>query len=164
MQFHELMAILQAAIGPVILISGAGLLMLSMTNRFGRLLDRSRELGADLRRAPRQGRDRLESQLQILLQRAGLLRWTISFATLSVLLAAILVIALFLSAFLQVDGVLLGVVLFISCLVSLIVSLLGFLQDINLSLLALKLELERNVARRPTTQSWNPGKGDAVSA
>ena len=73
--------------------------------------------------------------------RARLLRTTISFAILSVLMAAILVIALFFTTLLHVESVLLCAILFIGCLVSLIISLLAFLQDINLSLLALKLEL-----------------------
>jgi hypothetical protein len=141
MQFNELMSILQAAVSPVILISGVGLLLLSMTNRFGRVLDRSRQLDDARRNAPQQERKRLESQLVILIRRARLLRSAISFATLSVLVAAILVITLFLTAFLHVEVVLLSAILFIACLVSLIISLLAFLQDINLSLAALKLEL-----------------------
>jgi hypothetical protein len=141
MRFNELIPILQAAVSPVILISGVGLLILSMTNRFGRVVDRSRQLGDPLRNAPQQERTRLRSQLEILVRRARLLRWAIIFATLSVLVAAILVIALFLSAFLHVEVVLLGAILFIACLVLLIISLLAFLQDINLSLAALELEL-----------------------
>lgn len=141
MRFHELMSILQAAVSPVILISGVGLLILSMTNRIGRVLDRARQLGDALHNASQQERKRFGSQLEILIRRARLLRWAITFATLSVLVAAILVIALFLTAFLHVEAVLLSVILFIACLVSLIISLLAFLQDINLSLAALKLEL-----------------------
>jgi len=47
---HELIPVLQVAIGPVILISGIGLLLLGMTNRYGRTIDRAREL-AQVRRA-----------------------------------------------------------------------------------------------------------------
>lgn len=141
MQATELTPILQAAVGPVILISGVGLLLLSMTNRFGRVADRSRQLGEALRNAPPAERERLGLQLKILIRRARLLRLAITFATLSVLQAAVLVIALFLMAFLQVEAVLLGAILFIACLLSLIVSLVAFLQDINISMSALKLEL-----------------------
>lgn len=35
---------LQLAVGPTILISGVGMMLLSMTNRFGRVIDRSRQL------------------------------------------------------------------------------------------------------------------------
>lgn len=141
MRFSELMSMLQAAVSPVILISGVGLLILSMTNRFGRVLDRARQLGDESRDAPQAERERLASQLKILIGRAQVLRWAISLATLSVLVAAVLVIALFLTAFLQVEVVLLSAILFIVCLASLIVSLLLFLLDINRSLAALDLEL-----------------------
>lgn len=141
MQANELTPILQAAVGPVILISGVGLLLLSMTNRFGRVADRSRQLGEALRNAPLAERERPRSQLEILIRRARLLRVAITFATLSVLMAAVLVIALFLMAFLHVEAVLLGAILFIACLLSLIVSLVAFLQDINISMSALTLEL-----------------------
>jgi hypothetical protein len=141
MQFNELIPILQASVSPVIMISGVGLLILSMTNRFGRVIDRSRQLGDALNHAPQQERERLKPQLEILFRRARLLRAAITFATLSVLVAAVLVVALFLAAFLNVEVVLLVAILFIACLLSLIISLLAFLQDINLSLVALKLEL-----------------------
>lgn len=142
MEFKELMSILAAAVSPVILISGVGLLILSMTNRFGRVVDRSRLLADALRHAPPQERSRLKRQLEILLRRARLLRVAVSFATMSVLASAILVIALFITAFLQMKIVLISAVLFIACLASLIISLLAFLQDLNLSLGALKLEIE----------------------
>ena len=142
MQFTEYTSIVQTAVSPVILISGVGLLILSMTNRFGRVLDRSRQLQDTLRIASAGERKRLGSQLEILIKRARLLRLAISFATLSALVAAILVIALFFTAFLHVEAVLFNAILFIACLVSLILSLIAFLQDINLSLTALSLELD----------------------
>ena len=41
---HEIVPVLQVATGPVILISGIGLLLLTMTNRLGRTIDRARIL------------------------------------------------------------------------------------------------------------------------
>ena len=40
---HDIVPVLQIAIGPVILISGVGLLLLTMTNRLGRAIDRARQ-------------------------------------------------------------------------------------------------------------------------
>jgi hypothetical protein len=144
MHVNELISILQASVGPVILISGVGLLILSMTNRLARVLDRSRQVAEARRKAQQQERKRFEPQLKILVRRAHLLRSAIRFAVLSVLVVAILVIALFLTAFLHVEVILLSAILFIVCLVSLIASLLVFLQDINLSLAALKLDLDQS--------------------
>ncbi|MBE7540197.1 MAG: DUF2721 domain-containing protein [Opitutaceae bacterium] len=138
----DLVSILQAAVSPVVLISGVGLLILSMTNRLARVVDRSRQLGA-LRRSCTGGeRTRVDAQLSILVRRARLLRRAIRSSTLCVLMAAVLVIALFLSAFLRFDGTLTSAALFVSCLLFLIVALVSFLRDINLSLVALDLELE----------------------
>jgi hypothetical protein len=148
MQFNELVPILHAAVGPVILISGAGLLLLSITNRFGRILDRSRDLAATVRQSPPNERAGLLEQLGFLSRRARLVRLSILFAVFSVLLASTLVITLFLAALLKMDSVLASVALFMGCMGSLIISLILFLQDINLSLAALKLEL-RSVSDAP---------------
>jgi hypothetical protein len=48
---QQLIPVIQMAVGPVILISGVGLLLLSMTNRFGRIVDRSRILARELPQA-----------------------------------------------------------------------------------------------------------------
>jgi len=143
----DLIPTLQLAIGPVILISGVGLILLSMTNRFGRIVDRSRILTEDLRRAPRPARARILGQLRILADRARLLRVAIALAAISVLLAAILVISLFLGALMQLGMVVLIVSLFALCLLSLIVALLLFISDISLSLKAFWLEMPPELRR-----------------
>lgn len=142
MHLDELVPILQVAVGPVILISGVGLLLLSMTNRLGRVVDRSRSLADILRRVESKERGRLTSELRILSTRARLIQRAITLAALSVLLAAFLVIALFFTALLRLNVALLIIFLFTACLASLIGSLLVFIKDINLSLEALKLEIE----------------------
>ena len=138
----ELVPILQIAIGPVILISGVGLLLLSMTNRFGRAIDRSRILSRELRENPNVDREQILAQVMILSKRADLIQRAITLASVSVLLAAILIIVLFLMALLQVNAAWLIIVLFIGCMVSLIGSIIAFIQDINHALEALKLDIK----------------------
>src|SRR5881394_3058968 len=94
---RELIPILQVAIGPVILISGVGLLLLTLTNRFGRAVDRSRQLFREMKEGTDQDRQRLAGQVEILYHRAGLIRMSIIAAAVSVLLAAVLIIVLFLT-------------------------------------------------------------------
>jgi hypothetical protein len=137
----ELIPVLQVAIGPVILISGVGLLLLTLTNRYGRTIDRSRHLIRELRETAGQDRERLEGQISILYRRARLIRLSIFLAGVSVLLASVLIIVLFLTALWQLEVGILISLLFIACMVSLSGSLVAFLRDINLSLGALKLEL-----------------------
>lgn len=148
MTLADLIPTLQMAIGPVILISGVGLLLLSMTNRFARIIDRSRLNARELQTAPDGGHHRLHEQLAILSKRARLVRAAIATAALSVLLAALLIIGLFLGILLQVNAAGLIVMLFVLCLLSLIVSLVLFILDINLSLKALWLEMPEGLTQR----------------
>ena len=138
----QLIPVLQTAIGPVILISGIGLLLLTMTNRLGRTIDRARILVGNLPNTTETRRDKIAAQLQILWRRARLIRLAIALASVSALAAAILIIALFLTALWQIETSWIIVVLFIVCMLCLIGSLALFIHDINQSLAALKLELE----------------------
>lgn len=149
MKLTDLVPILQIAIGPVILISGVGLLLLSMTNRLGRVIDRSRLLADGLRKCETNERRRFTSQLEILSQRARLVRLAIILATFSMLLASVLIIILFLGALLhlEIGGVI--IIVFVGCLGSLIASLVFFIGDVNLSLSALKLEIAAGQSNEP---------------
>ncbi len=141
MPLADLIPTLQLSIGPVILISGVGLLLLSMTNRFGRVIDRSRLLTQELRAAADGDRANVLAQLAILTRRAKIVRAGIALAAVSVLLAALLVITLFLGALLRLSIAAAIVTLFVLCMLSLICSLIFFISDINLSLRALWLEM-----------------------
>jgi hypothetical protein len=141
MHLTDLVPILQMAVGPVILISGVGLLLLSMTNRLGRVIDRSRLLAEARRKCEPNERPGLSSQLSILSRRARLIRLAIILAILSVLMAAVLVIVLFLAALFGLEIGAAVIVLFAGCMGSLIGSLVVFIVDIELSLSALKLEI-----------------------
>jgi hypothetical protein len=147
---EALIPILQTAIGPVILISGIGLLLLTMTNRLGRAIDRARSLSAELLTADDAAQSRIERQLDILWSRARTIRLSISLAAISALCAALLVIVLFVTALVAAGYAWLVAGLFAACMASLIASLVVFLHDINQSLAALKLELEgaRSPGRR----------------
>ncbi|MBM3121214.1 MAG: DUF2721 domain-containing protein [Chloroflexi bacterium] len=139
----DLIPVLQVAVGPVILVSGVGLLLLTMTNRLARVIDRSRLLYRELRDTP--GADRLNTlaQLRTLDERARLLQRAITLASVSVLLAAVLVIVLFLTAIFRWEDPWLIGLLFIGCMLSLIGSLLAFIRDLNRSLEALRLEVDQ---------------------
>lgn len=148
MTLAELVPVLQVAIGPVILVSGVGLLLLTMTNRLGRILDRTRLLVRERRAAGGDEGRLISAQLEILGRRARLVRTAITLATLSVLLASALVILLFLTALLRVEVAAALALLFAACMASLIAGLVWFLRDIHLSLVALQLEVEA-VGREP---------------
>jgi hypothetical protein len=133
---------LRDAIGPVILISGVGLLLLTMTNRLGRAIDRARALKNELAKQTGMERAATQAQVDIIYRRAKIIRQAILFSVLSALLAAFLVMTLFLAAWLHWEYAWPACVVFTACMGSLCVSLVAFILDINLSLRALKLELE----------------------
>ncbi len=142
LSINELIPVLQTAIGPVILISGVGLLLLTMTNRLGRTIDRVRAMAAEAAVARTDTRRRIEAQLAILWRRAHLIRLAITMASASALCAALLIIALFLTALMSLEDAWLISALFILCMTLLIGSLVVFIHDINLSLNALRLEMQ----------------------
>lgn len=142
MLLEQIVPALQLSIGPVILISGAGLVLLSMTNRYARVIDRARTLAESLRQIAGGKNQRIQSQLKIIERRARHLRMAIAFVSSSLLLAAVLVIALFLIALLDIHAVALLIVLFILCMSALSIGLIIFILDVNASMSALKIELE----------------------
>ena len=138
----ELIPVLQIAIGPVILISGIGLLLLSMTNRLSRVIERARMLlGGLSEKTPARVRRRVMAQIDILWGQARLIRSAILLAATSVLCAACLIIVLFLTALFNIEDAWLISILFVTCLLSLVGSLIAFITDINRSLSAFKVEL-----------------------
>jgi len=146
---NDLVPVLQVAISPVILISGVGLLLLTLSNRFGRAVDRSRQLAREMKDLAPSEHQRLSEQVSILYKRADLIRIAITFAALSVLLASVLIISLFLSALFEWKSSHWLSTLFICCMLALILSLLAFLREIHWSLRALRLELESPRAQLP---------------
>ena len=141
MSLDQFVPVLQLSIGPVIMISGTGLVLLSMTNRIARVIDRARNLAESLRSGSHDESHRLQGQLIILTRRGRMLRLAIAFTSTSLLLAALLVIAQFLVVLLDLDAALLIVTIFVSCMVCLIVGLVYFIADVNASLSALKLDI-----------------------
>ena len=138
----ELIPVLQIAIGPVILISGIGLLLLSMTNRLGRIVDRSRSLWRELRSLDDpEERELTIQQLRHLRRRAVLVRWAVTLSTLSIFLAAVLIVTLFIAALLRLEIGWAISAIFIACLFALIGSVAAFLREIQQSLDTLELEI-----------------------
>lgn len=142
MTLEELIPVLQVAIGPVILISGDGMLLLTMTNRLGRTIDRSRHLVGLLKEGNGE-RKNYEAQLKILMHRAQLLRSAIFMAAMSALFAALLVIIVFLSVLMKWQLGWLISILFMGSMLGVMGSLVSFLRDVNVTLHALSIETDR---------------------
>ncbi len=138
----ELIPILQTAIGPMILISGLGLLLLTMTNRLGRTIDRSRQLLDEYEALSSVARSKIDREIVVLWKRASYVRTAILLASATCLGAATLVITLFLTGLFSIDAPVVVSTVFIMSMLSLIASLVFFALDVNLTLSALRIELE----------------------
>ena len=139
----QLVPILQLAVGPVILISGVGLLQLSLTNRLGRLIDRARLLSRERAAAAPADCARVDAQLAIIDRRAHILRRSITLGATTVLLVSVLILVLFVSALLQLEAGIIIIALFCCALLTLIGSNIFFIREMNLSLEAVHLEIRR---------------------
>jgi hypothetical protein len=137
----QLVPILQLATGPVILISGIGLLLLSFTNRLGRLIDRARSLHRERRTcADPELSVRLDKQIALIDRRAGILRRVITLASVAVLLVAFLILVLFVSGIFKLELGTLVIFLFSMVMLALIGSMAGFISEMNLALEAMRIE------------------------
>lgn len=136
----ELMRILQTAISPVALISGIGLLVLAMTNRFSHTTDRTRSIAKQIKIDPDET-SHLRPQIQILYVRLKIQLWAISFALASIFFISLLISALFIDYYAKANIQLVVVILFVLSLVSLVLSIIFFIRDMTLALRAIKEEL-----------------------
>lgn len=133
--------IMQTAISPVVMISGIGLLVLSMTNRFARTTDRARSLAEKIKNAEPETAEHLRIQVKILYKRSRILLYSISSALNSVFLISLLIIALFISFISAVNLHYIIIALFVFSLIFLVISMALFIYDMTLSLKAVEEEL-----------------------
>lgn len=138
----QLVGILGASIAPVIVISGVGLLLLSMTNRYSRVIDRSREITRAVEEATESARRELFlEELRILYRRARILRRAIILSSISILFVGVTVFSLFAAQLVNVRADYVSIPSFGFSLVALIGSLYFFIRDVGVSLTALELEI-----------------------
>lgn len=143
MPTFSVVQILTASIAPVIVISGVGLLLLSITNRYGRAIDRARLLACDLGESDRESarRRHLSEQLRLTNQRAHVLRSSMLYASTSIFFVSLTVLSLFAEQLLQLQRDFIALPSFALCLISLVVSMYYSIRDITVSLAALDLEV-----------------------
>jgi len=135
---QHLIQLLQSSISPIILISGVGLLLLSLTNRLGRVIDRLRHIVKELKDG--KDDDIKKIQIPILYKRGRILRSAITSISFTILCASLMILLLFLGYFthLNVETVFIG--FFILAIIGLIISIILFMWDVAVSLKALKIQ------------------------
>ncbi len=136
----EFIEFLKACITPVALISGVGLLLLTITNRLARTIDRTRSLVAELHGENVKFREVKQEEIRILYKRSSILRNSIGAMVISVIASSLIIPVLFFMILTETDLRVAGYTLFIIAAISILISLIYFFNDIRLSLHALKLE------------------------
>ncbi len=133
---------MQSAISPIVLISGVGLLLLSITNRLGRAIDRSRFLVQEIEAG--NDTEKKHIQIRILYRRSRILRASITSISLTILFASLMILMLFLGYFTQLDISFFFITLFVLAIVGLIVGIIFFVMDVAVSLKALNIHVSEH--------------------
>ena len=136
--------IISAALAPILLISGAGLLSLSIQNRYGRVIDRIRDFNLEMRGGCRDGKRRksIEIQTELLVRRGVFLRNSLFSLFSSVILAALSSFFILMEA---MSGYSMGGLATASFSLALLLMFLGMLfgiMDVALSYTAIEKEIE----------------------
>jgi len=141
MTLTEVSTVLQLSVSPTIIISACGLLLMSMTNRLGRAIDRSRVLARERSGASSAFKESIDRQLSIIRSRCRLMRAGILSVSLCIFLTVILVVLLFLLAAAKFDAAWVIAGVFIASMGCLLAAVVYFIRDIFLSLVAVETEI-----------------------
>jgi len=136
---------MQSAISPIVLISGVGLLLLSFTNRLGRVIDRARFLVKEIENGNQN--EIIPIQIGILYKRGKILRTAITSIVITILVASLLILLLFLGYITNWNMKLFFISFFIIAIISLIIAVMFFLADVTLTLKALKLQVKEVIKK-----------------
>jgi hypothetical protein len=140
--------ILQYSISPVVLISAVGLMLLTLTNRFGRAIDRSRDLGRTIDKTDPAGRGPYEEQLRIVVRRARWLQNSIVLVVVSLFLSCLMIFLMFLKILAGWPVAALIIAAFGLDVLALIGSLIYFVLDLSHAVGALEIEVGRHLDPR----------------
>lgn len=133
--------VLSAALTPITLISGVGLLLVSMTNRYNHSTDRLRQLLRESNAiAPRRDDD-LEHAIDLIFLRVKLLRKAILLVVLSGMFSALLVLMSVLEIAMGANFVLVKSLLLLIAVVLVVISTLIFAEEVSTSMKALGLSV-----------------------
>ena len=134
---------LQGCITPVAMISGVGLLLLTITNRMARVVDRIRQLTAELSKiddAKAFAKACKKREIEIFYKRARLLRNSIASIMIGMISSCLIIPILFIMSFTSFDLRIIGYSLFLISIASMLTSFVYFFKDVLLSLHAIEIE------------------------
>ncbi len=130
---------IQLAVAPVFLLAGIGGLLGVLTNRIGRIIDRSRKLQDQFPSSAEAQHAELRDELGLLARRARLINGAIALCTASALLVCVVIAVLFLGSFVSRSMAAPIALLFIGAMLCLISALLLLMREILLSTARLRI-------------------------
>lgn len=138
----SLVEFFQSTISPLVLISGVGLILLSLTNRLARTIDRARSLVAEIQNEQSTDKENKKIQLRIIVKRSYLLKYSISSISFSILCSSLIIPILLVMYLFQIDLTLFGKMFFLFSVLGIISSAIFLFIDVSLTLKALEYEVK----------------------
>ena len=139
---ESLIEFLQSSLSPIVLISGVGLILLTLNHRIGRTIDKSRIIVAELQSGHGENREKKKRELRILFRRSKILRVSIASLSFSILASSLIIPVLLLMNLFRINLTILGILLFLLSISSIVVSAILLFIDVTLTLKALEFEVE----------------------
>ena len=133
---------IQLAVAPVFLLLGIGTMLVVMTNRLARIVDRARVLQGQVRASGLPAEAAALRESGLLARRGRLISRSIAFLTGTALLICATVAVLFAGSLLRWDTSPLVAVLFIAAMLTAFVGLVQFLREVFLAMAGLRLGLD----------------------
>ncbi len=126
--------VIELAVAPVFLLAGISGLLVVLTNRLARIIDRARALrAAEPELATDRDRERSDKELKAAYARGRVVNFAILMATLSALMVCLVIITLFMGFFQTVEMSVVISGMFVVCMVFLALSFCAFLAEVLIS-------------------------------
>jgi hypothetical protein len=138
-QLGDIGHIIQLAIAPVFLLTGVGTKLGVLTNRLGRIIDRSRALEELIHASQGADHSEIYAELEALYKRAHLINRAITLSTACGLLVCLVIAALFVGGALKIQLAQFIALLFVLGMFSLIGSFVYLLREIFIATRALSV-------------------------
>lgn len=134
--------VISISVAPVFLLAGISGLLMVMTNRLGRTIDRSRSLQATLTEQTQpQYKVAIEKEMSSLVNRSRFINLAINLAAVSALMVCLVIITLFVGSLSKYNVALVVASLFIFCMALLSASISCFLVEVFIATRTLRSTL-----------------------